>query len=350
MTITDAAAAAATSKTRGKGEPLWDLSSVLELFELPFSDLMHRAQTVHREHFDPNVVQLSTLLSIKTGGCPEDCAYCPQSLRYQTGVRSQELLPLSDVVDAARRAKEAGATRFCMGAAWREVTSGKDFDRVLEMVTGVRALGLEACCTLGMLTQSQADALAGAGLTAYNHNLDTSPEFYGQIITTRTYQDRLQTLARVRRAGITVCCGGIIGLGEERRDRWRLLQQLATLTPHPESVPINLLVRVEGTPLDDRTPEDPLELVRVIATSRILMPAAFVRLSAGRLSLSEEAQALCFLAGANSVFLGDRLLTTPNPPAEADRRLFERLGLRLQVREPAPVSADGPNRSPTSGP
>jgi biotin synthase len=230
-----------------------------------------------------------------------------------------------------------------MGAAWREVASGTDFDRVLEMVAGVRALGLEACCTLGMLTQSQADALASAGLTAYNHNLDTSPEFYGHIITTRTYQDRLQTLARVRQAGITVCCGGIIGLGEERRDRWRLLQQLATLNPHPESVPINLLVRVEGTPLGGRTPEDPLELVRVIATSRILMPAAFVRLSAGRLSLSEEAQALCFLAGANSVFLGDRLLTTPNPPAEADRRLFERLGLRLQVSGPAPVSADGPH-------
>jgi len=320
----------------------WTLADIESIYVAPLLDLILQAQLVHRAHHRPNEVQGCVLLNIKTGGCPEDCQYCSQSAHYDTGLIRHRLLDVDEVLTAARHARDQGATRFCMGAAWREVTSGKDFDRVLEMVTGVRALGLEACCTLGMLTQSQADALAGAGLTAYNHNLDTSPEFYGQIITTRTYQDRLQTLARVRRAGITVCCGGIIGLGEERRDRWRLLQQLATLTPHPESVPINLLVRVEGTPLGDRTPEDPLELVRVIATSRILMPAAFVRLSAGRLSLSEEAQALCFLAGANSVFLGDRLLTTPNPPAEADRRLFERLGLRLLVREPAPVSADGP--------
>ena len=321
----------------------WTLTDIESIYVAPLLDLILQAQLVHRACHRPNEVQGCVLLNVKTGGCPEDCKYCSQSAHYDTGLIRHRLLGVDEVLTAARHARDQGATRFCMGAAWREVPSGKDFDRVLEMVTGVRALGLEACCTLGMLTQSQADALAGAGLTAYNHNLDTSPEFYGQIITTRTYQDRLQTLARVRRAGVTVCCGGIIGLGEERRDRWRLLQQLATLTPHPESVPINLLVRVEGTPLGDRTPEDPLELVRVIATSRILMPAAFVRLSAGRLSLSEEAQALCFLAGANSVFLGDRLLTTPNPPAEADRRLFERLGLRLQVREPAPVSADGPH-------
>ena len=328
----------------------WTLADIESIYVAPLLDLILQAQLVHRAHHRPNEVQGCVLLNIKTGGCPEDCQYCSQSAHYDTGLIRHRLLDVDEVLTAARHARDQGATRFCMGAAWREVTSGKDFDRVLEMVTGVRALGLEACCTLGMLTQSQADALAGAGLTAYNHNLDTSPEFYGQIITTRTYQDRLQTLARVRRAGVTVCCGGIIGLGEERRDRWRLLQQLATLTPHPESVPINLLVRVEGTPLGDRTPEDPLELVRVIATSRILMPAAFVRLSAGRLSLSEEAQALCFLAGANSVFLGDRLLTTPNPPAEADRRLFERLGLRLLVREPAPVSADGPPPIATTGP
>jgi biotin synthase len=321
----------------------WRLADIESIYVAPLLDLILQAQFVHRAHHRPNEVQGCVLMNVKTGGCPEDCKYCSQSAHYDTGLVRHRLLAVDEVLTAARHARDQGATRFCMGAAWREVTSGTDFDRVLEMVAGVRALGLEACCTLGMLTQSQADALASAGLTAYNHNLDTSPEFYGHIITTRTYQDRLQTLARVRQAGITVCCGGIIGLGEERRDRWRLLQQLATLNPHPESVPINLLVRVEGTPLGGRTPEDPLELVRVIATSRILMPAAFVRLSAGRLSLSEEAQALCFLAGANSVFLGDRLLTTPNPPAEADRRLFERLGLRLQVSGPAPVSADGPH-------
>jgi biotin synthase len=237
---------------------------------------------------------------------------------------------LDDALTAARAARDRGATRFCMGAAWRDVPRGAQFTRVLDMVRGVRALGMEACCTLGMLEQDQAEALAGAGLTAYNHNLDTSPDFYGQIITTRTYDDRLETLKRVRGAGITVCCGGIIGMGESRDARWRLLQQLATLDPHPESVPINLLVPVDGTPLGDRPAEDPIELVRMIATARILMPGAFVRLSAGRLSLSAEAQALCFLAGANSVFLGDRLLTTPNPAADVDRSLFERLGLRLQ--------------------
>ena len=311
----------------------WTVAEIETIYAAPLLDLVLEAQLVHRAHHRPNEVQGCVLLNVKTGGCPEDCKYCPQSAHYETGLLRRGLLSVQEVLTAASQARAQGATRFCMGAAWREVTSGPDFDRVLEMVVGVRALGLEACCTLGMLTESQADELAKAGLTAYNHNLDTSAEYYGQIITTRTYQERLDTLARVRRAGITVCSGGIIGMGEDRRDRCRLLQQLATLDPHPESVPINLLVRVEGTPLADRPPEDPLELVRVIATSRLLMPRSMVRLSAGRLSLSEEAQALCFLAGANSVFLGDRLLTTPNPSAESDRRLFDRLGLRLRVPE-----------------
>jgi biotin synthase len=269
------------------------------------------------------------LLSIKTGGCPEDCSYCPQSAHYHTSITREELLSVEATLAAARRARESGATRFCMGAAWRDVPNGPPFERVLEMVRGVNALGMESCCTLGMLTSEQAEALAEAGLTAYNHNLDTSPEFYGEIIHTRTYQERLDTLARVRQAGITVCCGGIIGMGEDRADRCGLLRQLASLDPHPESVPINMLVRVGGTPLADQPDTDPLELVRTIATARILMPQSRVRLSAGRLSLSEEAQALCFLAGANSVFLGERLLTTPNPGQDADRRMFERLGLQL---------------------
>lgn len=321
----------------------WTLAEIEAILDAPLLDLVLQAQVVHRAHHRPNEVQGCVLLNVKTGGCPEDCKYCSQSAHYDTGLTRHGLLGAEEVLTAATQARAQGATRFCMGAAWREVTSGPDFERVLDMVAGVRALGLEACCTLGMLTESQADALAKAGLTAYNHNLDTSPEFYEQIITTRTYQDRLDTLARVRRAGITLCCGGIIGMGEDRRDRCRLLQQLATLHPHPESVPINLLVRVEGTPLAARPPENPLELVRVIATSRVLMPRSMVRLSAGRLSLSEEAQALCFLAGANSVFLGDRLLTTPNPSAESDRRLFERLGLRLQAAKPAQVSPSGPH-------
>jgi biotin synthase len=269
------------------------------------------------------------LLSIKTGGCPEDCGYCPQSAHYRTGVAREELLSVEATLAAARQALANGATRFCMGAAWRNVPTGEPFERVLAMVRGVRALGLEACCTLGMLTSEQAEALAEAGLTAYNHNLDTSAEFYGEIIHTRTYQERLDTLARVRRAGITVCCGGIIGMGEDRAARCGLLQQLASLDPHPESVPVNMLVRVAGTPLADQPDTDPLELVRTIATARILMPRSKVRLSAGRLSLSDEAQALCFLAGANSVFLGERLLTTLNPGQDVDRRLFERLGMRL---------------------
>ena len=269
------------------------------------------------------------LLSIKTGGCPEDCAYCPQSAHYKTGLERQDLLSVDETLGAARNAKDQGATRFCMGAAWRDIPQGEQFDRVLAMVRGVRALGLEACCTLGMLTDDQARALAAAGLTAYNHNLDTSAEFYGEIISTRTYRDRLATLQRVRDAGVTVCCGGIIGMGEGRRERFGLLRELSSLDPHPESVPVNLLVRVEGTPLAGESAQDPLELVRMIATARILMPASMVRLSAGRLSLSDEAQALCFLAGANSIFMGDKLLTTSNPEADDDRRLFEKLGMSL---------------------
>ena len=308
----------------------WSLSEIDEIYRAPFIDLLFQAQLVHRKHHSPNEVQGSVLLNIKSGGCPEDCAYCPQSAHYRTGVARSELVAVDEALAAARAARAQGATRFCMGAAWRDVPRGPQFDRVLDMVRGVRALGMEACCTLGMLQQDQADALAGAGLTAYNHNLDTSPEFYGEIITTRTYADRLATLGRVRAAGITVCCGGIIGMGESTEARLGLLQQLAALDPHPESVPINMLVAVEGTPLGGRPPVDPFDLVRLVATARIMMPRSYVRLSAGRLSLSDEAQALCFIAGANSVFLGDRLLTTPNPAPDADRSLLDRLGMQLQ--------------------
>jgi biotin synthase len=314
----------------------WTSCEIEAIYTLPLPELVFRAQTLHRAHHRPDEVQGCMLLSIKTGGCPEDCAYCPQSAHYRTNVARSDLVGLDELTEAATRAREQGATRFCMGAAWRDVPGGAPFDQVLAMVRVVRGLGMEACCTLGMLDQGQADELAAAGLTAYNHNLDTAPDFYSRIITTRTYEDRLTTLARVRRAGITVCCGGIIGMGEGRRTRCELLHQLATLDPHPESVPINMLVRVVGTPLADLPPTDPLELVRTIATARILMPASIVRLSAGRLSLSDEAQALCFLAGANSVFLGDRLLTTPNPAADQDRRLLDKLGLRL--REAADVA------------
>jgi biotin synthase len=312
----------------------WTLDEIETIYTAPFSDLIFRAQQIQHEYHLADRVQGCVLLSIKTGGCPEDCAYCPQSAHYRTDVRREHLLSLDEMRERAVEAKAQGATRFCMGAAWREAAEGPEFDRVIEMVRVVRSLGMEACCTLGMLTEAQASALGAAGLTAYNHNLDTSPEFYGRIITTRTYADRLATLARVRHAGITVCCGGIIGMGEGRSVRYGLLQQLAALDPHPESVPINLLVRVAGTPLAELPAEDPFELVRTIATARILMPASTVRLSAGRLSLSDEAQALCFLAGANSIFLGDRLLTTPNPEADDDRRLLEKLGMKLQ--EPAP--------------
>lgn len=311
------------------------MAEIEALYTEPLPDLIFGAQVAHRAYHRTNEVQGCVLLSIKTGGCPEDCAYCPQSAHYKTGVDRQGLLSVEVTLAAAENAKAQGATRFCMGAAWRDIPKGEQFERVLEMVRGVRALGLETCCTLGMLTDEQAAALAEAGLTAYNHNLDTSSEFYGEIISTRTYQDRLATLDRVRRSGVTVCCGGIIGMGESRQERYRLLRELSTLDPHPESVPVNMLVRVEGTPLANQRAEDPLELVRMIAAARILMPASMVRLSAGRLSLSDEAQALCFLAGANSIFMGDKLLTTPNPEANADRQLFDKLGMRLMLAEAA---------------
>lgn len=308
----------------------WSLDEIEAIYSLALPELIFQAQTAHRQHHANDQVQGCQLLSIKTGGCPEDCAYCPQSAHYDTGVERVNLLSVDDTLDEARRARDEGATRFCMGAAWRDVPAGPNFQKVLEMVRGVRELGMEACCTLGMLNDDQAAALAEAGLTAYNHNLDTSPEFYDQIITTRTYDDRLQTLDRVRRAGITVCSGGIIGMGESRRDRYSLLQQLATQRPHPESVPINQLVRVEHTPLENEEALDTIEFVRMIATARILMPASIVRLSAGRLELSDEAQALCFLAGANSIFMGEKLLTTPNPESDRDRTLLDKLGMRLQ--------------------
>jgi biotin synthase len=312
------------------------LADVRALHDLPLTDLVFRAQAVHREHHAAGEVQLCTLLSVKTGGCPEDCAYCPQSAHHETSARPERSLEVGEVLEAARRARESGATRFCMGAAWREVKDGPAFDHVLEMVRGVRALGMEACCTLGMLTDEQARRLADAGLSAYNHNLDTSRAHYGSIISTRTYDDRLRTLERVRRAGITVCSGGIIGMGESVDDRCEMLRTLASLDPQPESVPVNALVAVEGTPLASLPPVDPFDLVRMIATARILMPRARVRLSAGRLSLSREAQLLCFLAGANSIFYGERLLTTGNPDVAADRALLANAGLRA-----APSVASG---------
>jgi biotin synthase len=305
----------------------WTRAEVEALFELPFSDLLHQAQSVHRQYHDANVVQLSTLLSIKTGGCPEDCAYCPQSARYRTGVENEPLLPLADVVAAARAAKENGATRFCLGAAWRGPKQ-KDLEQVLERVSAVKALGLETCATLGLLRDGQAELLKAAGLDYYNHNLDTAPEFYGDVITTRSYGDRLDTLERVRRAGIKVCCGGIVGMGESRAQRAGLIAQLASLDPQPESVPINDLVQVEGTPLHGLPKLDWSEFVRTIACARITMPASFVRLSAGRAEMPEPVQALCFLAGANSIFYGDKLLTTGNPEAARDRALLDKLGIR----------------------
>jgi biotin synthase len=305
----------------------WTLPEVRAIHDLPLLDLVHRAQTVHREAFADNKVQLCSLLSIKTGGCPEDCAYCPQAARYQTGVEAQPLLETDDVIEAARAARAAGATRFCMGAAWREVRDGPQFDRVLEMVRGVRALALEACCTLGMLTAEQARRLKEAGCTAYNHNLDTSRAAYSSIITTREYDDRLRTLRHVREAGITICSGGIIGMGETVDDRCEMLRTLAAHDPHPESVPINMLVRVAGTPLANQPPVSPVEMVRMIATARLLMPRAMVRLSAGRLQMSEEAQLLCMLAGANSIFFGDKLLTTGNPEYAQDMALLAAAGI-----------------------
>jgi biotin synthase len=304
----------------------WTRGEVRALFELPFPELIFRAQRIHRLHFDPAEVQISTLISIKTGGCPEDCAYCPQSVHYQTSVKAEKLMRVDAVVAEARAAKSGGASRFCMGAAWRE-PKDRDLDQVCEMVAGVKALGLETCATLGMLTQHQARRLKSAGLDYYNHNLDTSPEYYGAIITTRTYQDRLETLGHVRDAGIHVCCGGIVGMGESAEDRIGMLATLANLPEHPESVPINLLVKVEGTPLGNEGALDPIDFVRTIAVARITMPKSVVRLSAGREDMREETQALCFLAGANSIFYGPKLLTTPNPERDRDRRLMDKLGL-----------------------
>jgi biotin synthase len=304
----------------------WSRDEVRAIYERPFNELLYQAHTAHRQHFDPNAVQVSTLLSIKTGGCPEDCNYCPQSVHYDTGLESEHLMEIEAVVTAAKRAKQAGASRFCMGAAWRN-PKGKNFERVLEMVGRVQAEGLETCATLGMLDAQQALELKKAGLDYYNHNLDTSPEFYGDIITTRTYDDRLDTLTHVRDAGINVCCGGIVGLGEQREDRVALLCELANLPEHPGSVPINQLVKVEGTPLEEQTDIDSIEFVRTIATARILMPASYVRLSAGRSEMTDEMQALCFFAGANSIFYGEKLLTTGNPDTANDDALFGKLGL-----------------------
>jgi biotin synthase len=309
----------------------WTTETVEALYHLPLTELLFRAQTVHRQHHDPASVQRCTLLSIKTGGCPEDCAYCPQSAHYDTGVAREALMTREAVVSAARAARDNGSTRFCMGAAWREVHDGNAFDEVLTMVEDVAGLGMEVCTTLGMLTADQARRLKTAGLTAYNHNLDTSPEFYPKIITTHTYQDRLDTLQHVHDAGLSVCCGGIIGMGESPRDRCALVAQLGRLDPHPESLPVNVLVRTGGTPLADADEVDPIELVRTIACARLVAPKARVRLSAGRLALSDEAQALCFVAGANSIFSGEKLLTSPNPSVDADQQLMNRLGLRFQA-------------------
>jgi biotin synthase len=328
MTIT--AAFAARPAGAPAPHPAWTRAAVLALFELPLMELLHRAQETHRRHFDPNRIQLSTLLSIKTGGCPEDCKYCAQSVKFETGLDAGKLMGAEAVREAALKAKAAGAARFCMGAAWRSLND-RDVPRIAAIIGEVKALGLETCMTLGMLTPPQADALKEAGLDYYNHNLDTSPEFYDRIVSTRCYADRLDTLSAVREAGIKVCCGGIIGMGESREDRAGLLETLANLDPHPESVPINLLVPIAGTPLGDSPPLDSFELVRTIAVARLLMPSAYVRLSAGRRSLSDEGQAMCFYAGANSIFYGDRLLTTGNPDHEKDLALFDRLGLQPEA-------------------
>ena len=323
-TLEAAPNAGATSELRHN----WKRAEVEVIYRTALPELVFRAQSIHRQFHAPDRVQTCQLISIKTGGCPEDCAYCPQSAHYDADVERQGLLDPEHVIGVAREATARGVTRFCMGAAWRQAPEGREFENVLEMVRGVSALGMEVCCTLGMLTEEQAAKLKEAGLTAYNHNLDTSPEFYGSIITTRVYEDRLKTLAAVRKAGITVCCGGILGMGERESDRIGLLHQLATLEPHPESVPINMLVRVAGTPLASVPPLDPLEMVRAIATARILMPASRVRLAAGRKQLSPEAVTLCFLAGANSIFVGEKLLTTPNPGPDEDEHLLQSLGLK----------------------
>jgi biotin synthase len=323
---------AGTSAVKAPLRHDWTLEEIRRIYRQPLTGLLFSAQQAHRQFHDPTRVQFCRLLSVKTGGCPEDCSYCPQSAHYSTEVARGSLLPVDEVVEFAERARSEGATRFCMGAAWRQVQEGDDFENVLKMVSRVASLGMEVCCSLGMLDDSQAGRLAEAGLTAYNHNLDTSPEFYGSIITTRNYDDRLRTLASVRKAGVTVCCGGIIGLGESEGDRIGLLHQLSTLNPHPESVPINALVRVAGTPLEKLEALDPLVFVRTIATARILMPSSMVRLSAGRKALSREAVALCFVAGANSLFIGEKLLTTPNPEPDDDMAMLHSLGL-----EPLPL-------------
>ncbi|MDH5600759.1 MAG: biotin synthase BioB [Gammaproteobacteria bacterium] len=304
----------------------WTVDEIAALYDMPFNDLLFEAQTVHRKNFNPNEVQVSTLLSIKTGKCPEDCGYCPQSVRYDTEVENEPLMPLDEVIESAKLAKSNGSSRFCMGAAWRS-PKDKDLEPVIKMVKEVKALGMETCLTLGMLTESQANQLKEAGLDYYNHNLDTSPEFYGEVITTRTYQDRLDTLQHVRDAGMNTCCGGILGMGESRRDRIGLFLELANQEHHPESVPINLLVRVSGTPLEDGDDLDSLEFIRSVAVARIMMPKSFVRLSAGRENMSDEMQAMCFFAGANSVFYGEKLLTTPNPDTNHDTQLFNSLGI-----------------------
>jgi biotin synthase len=307
----------------------WSIEEVEALLNLPFNDLLFGAQRIHRQQFDPNQVQVSTLLSIKTGACPEDCGYCSQSARNDTSLERERLLPVDEVLESAAAAKEKGATRFCMGAAWRNPTD-TNLQKVADMVKAVKGMGMETCLTLGMLTAAQAQKLKDAGLDYYNHNLDTSPEFYGEVITTRTYEDRLQTLDHVRKAGLNVCSGGILGMGESRRDRASMLCQLSNLPSHPESVPINLLVQVEGTPLFGVDELDPLEFVRTVAAARIMMPKSYVRLSAGRTEMSDELQALCFFAGANSLFYGERLLTTDNPETDRDKQLFERLGLSME--------------------
>ncbi|RAJ05116.1 biotin synthase [Chitinophaga skermanii] len=305
----------------------WTLEEIKEIYNTPLLELIFQAASVHRQHQDTGEVQVCTLLSIKTGGCSEDCAYCPQAARYNTGIDVKALMQKDEVLQFAQKAKDAGSTRFCMGAAWREVRDNRDFDRIIDMVKGVNEIGLEVCCTLGMLTESQAQRLAEAGLYSYNHNLDTSKEHYGEIITTRTYDDRLQTLDNVRKAGVTVCCGGIIGLGESHEDRLGMLHTLSNLPEHPDSVPINALVRVEGTPLSHLPKVEFWDMARMIATARILMPKAMVRLSAGRAEMSVAEQAFCFMAGANSIFTGEKLLTTPNPSFDEDRMMFEMLGL-----------------------
>ena len=316
----------------------WSREQITKLYELPFSDLLFQAQTVHRQHFDPNQVQVSTLLSIKTGACPEDCAYCPQSTRFDTGLKKEDLLEVQEVLNKAAKAKQAGSTRFCMGAAWRS-PKDRDIPKLAAMIEGVKSMGLESCMTLGMLSDSQANALAEAGLDYYNHNLDSSPEYYKKIISTRTYQDRLDTLTAVRASGMKICSGGILGMGENREDRVGLLQELANLPQPPESVPINMLVRVEGTPLEGEADFDPIEFVRCIAVARILMPESHVRLSAGREEMSDELQALCFAAGANSIFYGEKLLTTANPDTDKDMALFNKLGI-----QPEPIENNTPHQ------